>query len=104
MVARAEIVVRASVAGVAREPAKVRAALKGPPSATLMFAQQRLASDKIYEGWRDAGREHLWFLGREEAHGQDANPGIAAAYPLRVRDIVRLGPPVPAERGFKPPP
>ena len=51
---------------------KVHETLKGDQAKTLRFAERTLTDDTIYEGWRDAGREQLWFLMRNEPHEGEA--------------------------------
>jgi hypothetical protein len=128
LVANSDVVVRASVdrikptpvvqvkEGVYRNPEvwktvtlKVHETLKGDPTESLTFVERTLAADGIYEGWRDAGREQLWLLVRQEKDGDDAEaPRVSAS--LRPYgggwSVIRLGPPVSEERGFSslPPP
>lgn len=130
LVADSDIVVRASVMSVARTPVvheedgvhrnlevsksvslRVHETLKGTPAKSRAFVERTHAFDAVYEGWRDAGREQLWFLvcgeGRNEANDTDIVK-IAARHPLTPRglgpSVVRLGPPVPEEQGLSPMP
>jgi hypothetical protein len=132
LVADSDVVVRASVFRVERvsipnpEPKfyrnpedrltvtlKVLETLKGERAESLEFTEQIMASYRVYEGWKDTGREQLWFLARnkEGEDRDDAEPGKVAAR-SRFRpygggwSVIRLGPPVAEERGFvaMPPP
>ena len=132
LVADSDIVARASVSKVERvfipnpepkmyrEPEdwktvtlKVHETLKGDRTESLTFTERAFGSDRIYEGWKDAGREQLWFLVRdkERGDGDDAGADRVATRP-RLKpygggwSVIRLGPPVPEERGFvsMPPP
>jgi hypothetical protein len=117
MVAGSEVVVRATVAEVARGSVKeercwetvtlkVRETLRGPTADSLTFAHKVYFSDRIFEAWRDAGREHLWFFVRNDEHREQDRAGdkdLSARYPLVLQRVVRLGPTVPAEEGFGPP-
>ena len=124
-VADADIIVRASVAevtgvpveqpddGVYRNPevaktvtVNVHETLKGEHADSLLFTDRTSASDKIYEGWKTAGGEQLWFFTRV---GKPKGKNDADATPRRVRfsqdsSVIRLGPPVPEEKDFSPPP
>lgn len=128
LVADSDVVVRASVAGVERAPVvheddgvfrnpevwktvtlRVRETLKGEPAGSLTFVERTFAFDQIVEGWKDAGREQLWFLVRDREREGDGDE-VAARSRLRPHgggwSVIRLGPPVPEERGFRalPPP
>jgi hypothetical protein len=111
LVADSDVVVRASVARVVPEvrdtvTLKVHETLKGDGARTLTIDDQNLAFCKIYEGWRNAGREQLWFLVRSEGRGdgEDAKAdGVAGRHRLTPYgggwSVIRLGPAVPDERG-----
>jgi hypothetical protein len=117
MVAGADVVVRARVAKVVGGPVedrrrwqsvtlRVEETIRGPARDAILFARQVLASDRIFEAWRESGREHLWFLVR--ADGPEGpvvagKPDLAAGHLLELARVVRLGPPVPAEADFGPP-
>lgn len=114
LVARADLVVRASVRDVVRGAPRdqrlwvtvtldVHETLKGQRDTRLTFAREILSFDKIYEGWRDANREQLWFFApNEEYDVREGSEGtdLSSRYPQTLRSVVRLGPPVEAERGF----
>lgn len=129
LVADSDVVVRASVAEVKSTPVvqpqdgmyrnpedwktvtlKVHETLKGDHDESLIFVERTLASYKVYEGWRDAGREQLWFLVRKKE--QDEDDAKAGSPSARLKpygggwSVIRLGPPVPEEKGFSslPPP
>jgi hypothetical protein len=115
LVAESSIVVRALVADVVREPAggtrwwetvtlKVTETLKGPPEASLTFAHNYSFASDVFGAWKDAGREHLYFFIPNGDYWKDAGPGdLAARHPLTLLQVVRLGPVVPAEKGYGPP-
>jgi hypothetical protein len=117
MVAGSDVVVRARVARCSRGEVKeqrrrqvvtlkVMETIRGREGDTLTFMHEGLASDHIFEAWRDAGREHLWFFAREGARpgpGAFGDEDPAARHHLVLSRVVRLGPPVPAEAGFGPP-
>jgi hypothetical protein len=129
LIVDSDVVVRASVVKVERESIpnpepklyrepedwfivtlKVHETLKGEPVGSLTFTERTVAYFRVYEGWRDAEREQLWFLVRKK-EGQDAeSEKIAARSRLGLYgggwSVVRLGPPVPEERRFQamPPP
>jgi hypothetical protein len=125
LVASADVVVRASVAEVLREPSadddqrdwatvtlKVHETLKGD-AMTVTFSERKLTFDKRYEGWREANSEQLWLFVRNEKFDETAKTedrGPDQRFPLRMRDwgwsLVRLGPPDPVEKDVKssPPP
>lgn len=121
LVADSDVVVRALVVNVERTPIpnpnpetyrnpverqtvtlKVREALKGQALDSLTFSKQTSPSDRIYEGWRDAGIEQLWFFKR--APDDESNEALKP-YELGW-SAIRLGPAVPAEKGYSrvPPP
>ena len=132
LVADSDVVVRASVSKVERVPIPnpepkmyrepedwrtvtltVHETLKGDRAESLAFTESALGSDRIYEGWKDAGREQLWFLVRDKERGEGDDAGAdRAAARSRLKphgggwSVIRLGPPVPEERGFvsMPPP
>jgi hypothetical protein len=117
MVAGSDVVVRARVAAVARGAVKesrrretvalkIAETIRGPETAALMFSHGVLASAHIFEAWRDAGREHLFFLVRRDAQPEraaTAEEDPTAGHPLALSRVVRLAPPVPAEAGYGPP-
>jgi hypothetical protein len=116
LVADSDVVVRASVINVEQEvwntvTVKVHETLKGDRAETRTFDDRDPASKKIYEGWRDAGREQLWFLvrGERRGDGEDAEAhGLTARHRLTTYgggwSVIRLGPPVPEEQGYVPMP
>jgi len=115
LVADSDVVVRALIVNVERTPVpnpnpetyrnpverqtvtlKVREALKGQAVDSLTFSRQTSPSDRIYEGWRDAEMEQLWFFKRAPDDESDE-----ALYPYEYGwSAIRLGPAVPAEKGF----
>lgn len=131
LIADSDVVVRASVAAVERTPIpnpepkfyrnpeswkvvtlKVHETIKGDRVESLTFTEWTMSDDRIYEGWKAAGREQLWFLarkGREPGGGEEPKE-IAARSRLTPYgggwSVIRLGPPVPEEKPFTqmPPP
>ena len=112
LVANSDVVVRASVDrikttpvvqvkdGVYRNPEvwktvtlKVHETLKGDPTESLTFVERTLAADGIYEGWRDAGREQLWLLVRQEEDGRARLRPYGGGW-----SVIRLGPRRPVLR------
>ena len=122
LVARADVVVRASVVSVTHstldgDPGmvtvtlKVQETLKGAPAETRAFNEHSLLVEPVYGAWKDAQREQLWFLvrkpKREDAPGASpTTPGDSSRQPLELLGLVRLGPAVFAEKAFTelPPP
>ncbi|HEV3162558.1 MAG TPA: hypothetical protein VGZ22_00860 [Isosphaeraceae bacterium] len=123
LVAESEVVVRASVADISITPTdddqrvwltitlKVHETLKGPAAKSLTFAHPTLNFDRTFEQWRDAGTELLWFLEHNKEYGEKGEnqaKKISARYPLHAYSsgwpLIRLGPPVPAEKTFVPMP
>ena len=83
--------------------------LKGGHAESLVFIERILASYEVYEGWRDDGREQLWFLVRhKERASEDDAKEAGPSHGDRLRpygggwSVIRLGPSVPEERGFTP--
>ena len=115
LVAGSEVVVRATVAEVERGPGVERwgpakvvlnvvETLRGPARKTYTFDTHLYESDHIYEGWRRAGREGLWFFSPEhKSRGPGAKPAVPPRPPT-FRIVVRLGPAVVEEEGFVPGP
>ncbi len=119
LVARSDLVMRASVAEVSKEPLppfrawiivtlKVHESLKGTPPETLQFAEDSDAGDKRYDGWKDSGREFLVFLSRNPRY-RAGEKEIEARFPFTRYDgsgwtLFRLGPAVPQEERWYPPP
>ena len=114
LVARSDLVIRASVADVSKKPLpedrawiivtlKVHETLKGRPSETLAFAEHGISSDRRYEGWKDAGRELLIFLLKNPKYKPDEKE-VEARFPWIPYGlgwtVVRLGPTVPQEEGW----
>src|ERR1039458_8698291 len=77
LVARADVVARASVASVTRstldgDPGwvtvtlKVQETLKGAPAESRAFNEHSLLFEPVYGAWKDAQREQLWFLVRKQ--------------------------------------
>ncbi len=131
LVADSDVVVRASVSQVKRVPIpnpnpkmyqepedritvtlKVHETLKGVRAESLEFTEEILGYFRVYDGWKEAAREQLWFLVRDTEREGDAEPEAGIAPRLRLKpygggwSVVRLGPPVPEEKGFvaMPPP
>jgi hypothetical protein len=117
MVAESNVVARARVVRVARGAVKeercwatvtlkIVETIRGPSGDTMTFTHRVLSSDHIFEAWRDAGREHLWFFVPKDAKhepGAHADEDPSGRHSLELSRVVRLGPPVPAEEGFGPP-
>jgi hypothetical protein len=113
LVVRSDRIVRASVKEIARGKPDgqwvwltvtldVHATLKGEQARTLTCATHTLTFDKRWDEWKEAKREQLWFLIPPEKpveRGEQANA-------LHLLQLIRLGPPVPAEGRFTslPPP
>jgi hypothetical protein len=131
LIADSDVVARASVSKVERVPIpnpnpkmyeeprdritvtlKVHETLKGVQADSLEFTEEILGYFRVYDGWKQAGREQLWFLVRDTEREGDAEPEAGIAPRLRLKpygggwSVVRLGPAVPEERGFTkmPPP
>jgi hypothetical protein len=131
LVADSDVVARASVLKVERVPIpnpepkmyrepedritvtlKVHETLKGVRAESLEFTEEISGHFRVYDGWKEAGREQLWFLVRdtEREDGAEAEGGITPRLRFKPRgggwSVVRLGPPVPEEQGFvsMPPP
>jgi hypothetical protein len=114
LVARSELVVRARVATLSRHDVqdgrsqmtvtlKVLETIRGRDAKMFKFDRETLRSERIFEAWRDAGREHLWFFTRDETAEQRRAGGDesrGARIPLSFWTVVRLAPPVAEEAGF----
>jgi hypothetical protein len=116
LVGRSDVIVRASVAEVSKHPLpdnrawntvtlKLHETLKGKPPETIQFADHSLASDRRYEGWKDAGREFLVFLLQNPQY-QPGKKELEARFPLTPWGegwtMFRLGPPVGEEKSWTP--
>lgn len=115
LVAGSAVVVRATVAQVERGPVAERwgrakvvldvlETLRGPAGKTFTFRQNLYESDHIYEGWRRAGREGLWFFVPEADPRGPGAKGPGPDRPLVYWRVIRLGPAVAEEEGFAPKP
>jgi hypothetical protein len=120
LVAHSDLVVRASVAEVATAPSqgqqawkivtlKVHETLKGDAAKALTFAEENSQGSMLYERWKDAALEGLWFLVRNKEHDDSEirEERIAARYPLKLHgdgwSMVCLRPPVAGQRDLPPP-
>ncbi len=119
LLARSDLVVRASVAEVSKEllpkepfspdrawaivTLKVHETFKGRPPETLRIAEWSSASDRRHEDWRDAGRELLVFLLWNPSY-QPGERKVEARFPFTrhyfVGGVFRLGPVIPQENGW----
>lgn len=123
LVARSDLVVRASVTEVSKEllpkepfphdwawiivTLKVHETLKGRPPQALQFAERSLTYNMRYEGWKEAGREFLVFLVRNpcyksiEIRFESRFPFALFAHHHVPWGLIRLGPAVPQEKGWE---
>lgn len=115
LVAGSTVVVRATVAEVERGPVvdqrgpakivlNIVETLKGPAAKTFTFHRNLLGSYHVYEGWRRAGREGLWFFVPEADPRRLDAKGPGPDRPLVYWNVIRLGPAVAEEKGFVPGP
>ena len=117
-VARSDVVIRATITKVVRDKPrretdqlvdirvtlKVLETLKGKKSESITYLTDTMKDWRIYEAWRDARLEFIVFLVRnKDFRVEDKSPAFAASCPLRDFgdgwNLLRLGPPVPAEDG-----
>ena len=113
--AQAEVIVRARVARVMRGQKQethwteavtlaVTETLRGPAKKILTFAHSYSFETDVFQAWKEARCEHLYFFVRNAQYREDAGlDELEASYPLSLDRVVRLGPIVPAEKLHGPP-